>query len=52
MDGQYDINGKCVRCKKYHPCNCEISSYDEHLITEVQREAENQAEKFDDESGG
>ena len=23
-DGCYDIDGKCVNCGKFHPCDCEI----------------------------
>ena len=23
MDGCYDIDGRCTRCKEFHPCRCE-----------------------------
>ena len=25
-DGCYDLDGKCVNCGKYHPCDCEIEN--------------------------
>ena len=28
-DGVYDIDGKCVNCKEYHPCSCEIATIEE-----------------------
>jgi hypothetical protein len=27
-DGCYDLDGKCVNCNKYHPCDCENTNND------------------------
>ena len=36
-DGVYDIDGKCVNCGQYHPCNCEINDIT-HEIDEMEQE--------------
>lgn len=27
-EGIYDLDGKCTRCKQYHPCDCEAEHWD------------------------
>jgi hypothetical protein len=45
-DGVYDLDGRCVNCKKFHPCDCEINNvflgsandnetHEEHLAREL-----------------
>lgn len=27
--GCYDLDGRCVNCKKLHPCDCEVNDGDD-----------------------
>lgn len=38
--GCYDLDGRCVNCKKLHPCDCETEQ-DEQEIEMFKQEAEN-----------
>jgi hypothetical protein len=46
-DGIYDLEGKCVKCKKYHPCDCEINSDNraEKRAEEMELEAQGYSEQ-------
>lgn len=38
IDGCYDINGRCVNCKCFHPCDCE--NVNAQIDAEIQRQEE------------
>jgi hypothetical protein len=36
-DGNYDIDGKCTNCGKFHPCDCEVEIVNGEDKNEKQR---------------
>jgi len=44
-DGCYDIDGRCVNCGKFHPCNCEMNC--EELEEAIEKQRNSSDEEFD-----